>query len=215
MMYQQLYQYLILHKQLQMPGIGTFMIERKAAEGDFPNKKMHAPAYAIAFQPAASTPSKKFFNWLAAALNITDRDAVVRFNDFAFDLKKQIASGATINWKGIGILSNGLAGAIKFSPVADVFMADQPVEAEKVIREMAEHTVRVGEEEKTSGEMIEMLNQPEKKKSSWRAYALVAVVAAVVFTCWYLSEHGLNISSTANTQKLIIPEVPATYKTGP
>jgi hypothetical protein len=212
MMYEELYQYLVLHKQLQVPGVGTFLVERKPATGDFPNKKIEAPAYAVAWQPVASTPSKKFFNWMAAALNSTDRDAVVRFNDFAFDLKKQIASGATINWNGIGILSTGFAGAIKFSPAADICIAGQPVVAEKVIREMAEHTVRVGEDEKTSGEMIEMLHRHETKIPSRRTYAFAAFLLVFLFLSWYFSKHGLAISSAANTQKFIPQEAPATYR---
>ena len=93
-----------------MPGIGTFLLERKPAEIDFINKRMNPPSYTIALQPAVSS-SKKFYNWLAATLGISEHDAILRFNDFAFDLKNQIVSGAIVNWMGVGTLSNGLAGA--------------------------------------------------------------------------------------------------------
>ena len=86
-MFEQLHEYLILYKQLQVPGIGTFVVERKSAETDFPDKTIHAPVYTIALRAENSTSSKKFFTWLAATLNISDRDAIVRFNDFVFELK--------------------------------------------------------------------------------------------------------------------------------
>jgi hypothetical protein len=213
-MYEQLYQYLLLYKQLPLPGIGTFLIERKPAEADFANRTIHAPTYAITLHNETSSLPKKFFNWLAAVLNISERDAIVRFNDFAFELKKQIGSGAIIKWIGVGTLSNGLAGAVKFSPDADLII-EQSVVAEKIIRENYKHTVRVGEDERTSAEMVEMLNQPKKKQSLWWAYALVLALLSFIFICWYFSEHGLNVSSTANGKKLTPADATATYTTLP
>ena len=214
MMYEQLHQYLLVHKQLSLPGIGTFLIERKPAEADFANKTIHAPIYSVILQNETGSLPKKFFILLAAVLNISERDAIVGFNDFAFDLKRQIVSGATIKWIGVGTLANGLAGAVKFSPDPDIII-EQPVVAEKIIRENYKHTVRVGEDERTSTEMVEMLSQPKKKQSLWWAYALVLALLSFIFICWYFSEHGLKISSTANGKKLTPTEAAATYKTLP
>ena len=214
MMFEQLHQYLLVNKQLPLPGIGTLLVERKPAEADFANKTIHAPTYAISLRNETGSIPKKFFNWLAAILNISERDAIVRFNDFAFELKRQIASGAVIKWMGVGTLSNGLAGTVKFSPDPDIII-EQPVVAEKIIRENYKHTVRVGEDERTSAEMVEMLSQPKKKQSLWWAYTLVLALLSFIFICWYFSEHGLNVSSTANGKKLNPTEVTATYRTLP
>ncbi|MEI9912027.1 MAG: hypothetical protein WDO71_21700 [Bacteroidota bacterium] len=40
-MYQELYAYLILHRQLNVPGIGTFLVERKPAETEFTHKQIN------------------------------------------------------------------------------------------------------------------------------------------------------------------------------
>jgi len=212
MMYDKLYQYLIQHKELPVPGIGTFLLERKPAEGDFPNRQIKPPAYSIVIQPNTHTPGKNFFNWLAMTLGIADREAIFRFNDFAFAMRKQIGEGNIINWKGVGTLTKGLAGDIKFVPETTAVGFEKPVGAEKVIREKAEHMVRVGEDEKTSVEMTEMLNQEEEKKSYWWAYALAVALLAVIFIGWYLSENGVDISSMANRQKLIPMQTLATYQ---
>jgi hypothetical protein len=202
MMYAELYRYFILHKRLSMPGIGTFLLERKPAESDFLNRQIKAPVHSIAFANSFDTASKKFFTWLGNALNISDRDAVIRFNDFAFDMKKQIGEGATINWNGVGSLSKGLAGEIKFT--ANKTMPDEkPVTAEKIIREKAEHMVRVGKDQKTSAEMTEILNKPAVARSLWWVYALAVGILAMMFIGWYLSEHGVDVSATANTTKLV------------
>ena len=212
MMYTELYQYLIQYKQLAVPGIGTFLLERKPAEADFPGRIINPPAYIIVLQPTVNSSSKKLFSWLAFALNISDRDAVIRFNDFAFDLKQKISSGDIVKWTGIGTLSKGPAGDIKFTSSDNLLVFEQPVNAQKVIRKSAEHTIRVGEQEKTSTQMTELLNQRVEKKSYWWAYALVLGLLAMIFIFWYFSEHGLNIASAGNGKKLNTQKALTTYK---
>ncbi len=215
MMYDKLYQYLIQHKELPVPGIGTFLLERRPAEIDFPNRKINPPAYAATLLPASHVPEKNFFYWLAQSLGVSDREAIFRFNDFAFDMKKQISDGTVINWNGVGTLNKGLAGDVKFTASLPAVALLAPVTADKVIREKAEHMVRVGEDEKTSAEMTEILNQQEEKKSYWWAYALAAALLATMFIGWHFSEHGIDVSATANSQKLIPLEAGATYQTLP
>ena len=212
-MYRELYQYLIKYKELSMPGIGLFLVERKPAEFDFRNKKMNPPVYSVILQSPGNLTSKKLFNWLAEALNISNRDAVICFNDFAFDIKKQINNGDVINWNGIGSLSKGLAGEINFVASAKDLVVEKAVTAEKIIRENASHMVRVGEEEKTSAQMMEMLGQPVTKKSHWWVYALVLALLATLFVGWHFSKHGLTVSSTANGKTISHKETTATYKT--
>ncbi len=214
MMYEELYQYFIQHKKLAVPGVGTFLLERKPAETDFINKQINPPVYSVSLQASVYPPPINFFKWLADALHISDRDAIIRFNDFAFDIKKQIADGDTIDWHGVGTLSKSLAGDIKFAP-ASASAIENPVTAEKLIREKAEHMVRVGEDHKTSVEMTEMLNQPEAKKSRWWITALALGLLALLFIGWYFSEHGFDVSSTANSMKLVPMEASDPYQTLP
>lgn len=210
MMYEQLYRYFILHKQLTVPGIGTFFLERKPAESDFLNKQFLPPSYSVSLQKAGSLPAQKFFGWLAAALHISDRQAFEQFNDFAADVKKQLENGATVEWEGIGTLQTGLEGTLKFSPVH--IYTEEAVKAEKVIREKAEHTVRVGEQEKTSAQMIEILSHHETKRSYWWPAAIILLVLAFIFTSWYIVRNGLGTASAANTKKASAAEAGQSYK---
>ena len=214
-MYGELYQYLILHKQLNIPGIGTFLLERKPADIDFVNKIVNPPAFTVALHHGNATPSKKVFNWLADSLNISERDALIRFNDFALDLKNRILTGDKLQWNGIGTLSKGMAGEIRFEASLKDMEAGTPVPAIKVIREHAEHTVRVGEQEKTSSEMIEMLAPSEEKKTYWWGIALIAGLLAFIFIALYFSSKGLNTSSAGNQQKLEPQKETTTHKTAP
>jgi hypothetical protein len=211
MMYEELYRYFIQHKKLAVPGVGTFLLERKPAENDFVNKQIIPPFYSVILQAAVDSPSIYFFKWLAEAQHISDRDAIIRFNDFVFGLKKQITEGDIINWHGVGTLSKGLAGEMKFAPPVESAL-EKPVAAEKVIREKAEHMVRVGEDQRTSAEMTAWLKQPESVKSWWRVTSLAVGLMALLFIGWYFSEHGVDVSSTANNMKLVPMEAGDPYQ---
>jgi hypothetical protein len=215
MMYTELYQYLINYKQLSVPGIGTFLLNRNPAEVDFPNKRINPPSWSVSFRSPASPASNSFFYWLGHILGVSEREAVIRFNDFAFDMRKQIINGSSINWKGVGIFTKGLAGEIRFSPEEGGLVTEKPVPAEKVIRERSDHMVRVGEDERTSAEMVEMLSQSDDKKSYWWAWALVVGLLTIVIAGWHFSENGIQVSATGNSTKINPKEAPATYKTLP
>lgn len=214
-MYSELYQYLLLHTELPLPGVGTFKLERQSAVTDFPNKKINPPAYTFTMQAGSHLPDKGFFRWLALSLGIPDREAVFKFNDFAFGLKKQLSDGDTVTWNGVGVLQRGLGGDIKFSPAQTGFTPELPIHAEKVLRSKAEHTVRVGEDEKTSAEMEEYLNQAEEKKSYWWAWALATGLLATLFLGWYFSAHGLDSSALANRKALVTEAAGPAYQVLP
>jgi hypothetical protein len=211
-MYAELYQYLLQYKKLPVPGIGTFLLERKPAVADFPNRLIHAPAFAISLSETAQQPKSNFFQWLGQALSITEREAVIKFNNFSFDVKNHIGNGGTINWNGVGVLNKGLAGEIKLLP-ADNLIVEEAVPADKVIRQRAEHTVRVGEQEKTSEEMTQLLNKTEATKSYWWVWAASLALLAMLFLGWHFSEKGMDTDAAANNSKLIPAEaVTATYQ---
>ena len=211
-MYETLYQYFIQHKKLSVPGVGTFLLVRNPSETDFINKQIKPSYYSVTLQPSSVSPSIFFFKWLAGALHISDRDAIIRFNDLVFDIKKKIADGNSIEWRGVGSISKDLAGGLIFAPAVRSEL-ENPVVAEKVIREKAEHMVRVGEDQKTSAEMTELLNQPVVKKSRWWITALVTGLLALLFIVWYFYEHGVDVSSTANNTKLVPMDATVPYQT--
>ena len=200
-MYNELYQYLILHRELQLPGIGTFILERKPAEIDFANKQVLSPSYTVALHHSNATGSRKLFQWLASSFRIGESEAVVRVNDFAFEMKNTILAGNRLEWHGIGALSKGLAGEIRFEP-APVKNYSGPLPAIKVLRENAAHVVRVGEQERTSAEMIELL-QPSEKRTNWAWVVIVILlISSVIFIGYYFSEHGVSPMSTGNGTRI-------------
>lgn len=202
MMYQELQQYLVLHRQLPVPGIGTFVINRTPADIDFANRVVNPPVFSIGFEPGDATISRRLYSWLAAVLHVSERDAVIRFNDFIYELKSRVQAGEKLVWAGVGTLSKGLGGEIRFETDVMDIRAGEPVPAVKVLREKAEHTVRVGEDQRSSAEMLERLLPSQAKKQPLWAIALIVALIAFVFIAVYFSTNGFEASSAGNQKKL-------------
>ncbi len=201
-MYPVLYQYLITNKRLLLPGIGTLIVEREPARIDFPNRQILPPGYRLIMCEASGKPPADFYAWLGAASGYSQVDAVVRFNDFSFELKKILDKGNVIHWEGVGIIRKGLGSGFRFEPHESSLVL-QPVGASKIIREKSTHSVRVGEDEKTSAEMTELLTRPVAGKSSWWIAALITGLLALTFTGWHFMKNGVAASSMANQKKLL------------
>jgi hypothetical protein len=204
MMYDLLYRFLILHKNLYLPGIGSFILERKPAQADFLNKCIHPPAYNFSFLFPGQPESKKIFSWLAEVLHITEREAVVRLNDFAFELSKKMDDGALVSWKGVGSLTKK-GDQVTFLPEKLQLTFETAVAAEKIIREQAEHTILVGEQEKTSAEMEKILTTaPSAANTKWWILPLIVFLLSAIVAGWHFYEKGWNISTLGNKQKICI-----------
>jgi hypothetical protein len=193
-----LYEFLLLNKKLSLPGIGTISLSQNSAQHDLPNKQFTAPSFYFIIGSRNDKPSKKLFDWLSASLNITEWDAIKSVNDFSFALKKKLSDNGEVNWENVGMIRRDNNGDLKLDQQNILLQSEQPVTAEKVIRVKAEHTVLVGEREKTSVEMEEYFaGSPAKKNYSW-LIAVILTVLAVMFIGWYFSEKGFSTSSAGN-----------------
>jgi hypothetical protein len=212
-MHDLLYQFLIQHHSLNLPGIGTLNFIRKPALDDFGSKSFYPPEYSLTFDHSKETSSKKLFNWLANVFNCSEFDAIKKVNDFGFNLKQQIQSGKKVNWHGVGIFQLGQDGIIKFDPQTIIVNYEKPVGAEKVIRENVAHQVRVGEDYRTSAQMAEMLfTDDSPKKRSWWLIPLILIIIAFILTAWYFSSSGFKVGSTGLQQKMEVEQSAPLHK---
>jgi hypothetical protein len=193
-----LYEFLVLNKKLSLPGIGTISLRQHSPQLDFTNKLISPPAFYFVLNPVNDKPSKKIFDWLSSSLNISEWDAIKSVNDFSFSLKNKLSETGEMYWENIGVFKRDTTGNIKLDPSAITLESEQPVYAEKVIREKFEHTVLVGEREKSSVEMVEYFAEEAPKKNYAWIIAIIITVLAVMFIGWYFSEKGFNPSSAGN-----------------
>lgn len=216
-MFSSLYQYLVLNQRLNLPGLGTIKLQRHPAQYDVAEKSFSAPAYNFAFISGEGYPSKKLFEFLAKEKSITEWDAIRMVNDFAYELNKSLLAGKEIKWEPVGNFRKDESGNIVLdSPV--ITPGNEPaVVAEKVIRENAQHTMLVGERERTSTEMESMLTDnvrhkrsrikesdsghEQKKKDPFLLIAIILTMLAFIFIIFYFSQKRFRSSSTGNQVK--------------
>lgn len=208
------YQYLIRNDKIVLPGLGTVVLQRLSSESDIAGHTVSPPLYTFAWQQGSTTPPKRFFVWLAQQLNIAEEDAAMQVNNFISDIKREINAGKEMKWEGVGIIRRGLDSGIEFEPERRKLFFEESVQADKVIHENSRHTILVGDAEKSSDQMNEILLFPARKKLRLTAYtaAIAILLLALIFTAWYLFQHGLNATAVSGKSKLTPKEAPATYK---
>ncbi len=216
-MYEILYRFLLTYKSLDLPGIGTIVLQTLPARSEFVNRSYSPPKYFFLFEKREKIPSEKLFAWLALHFNITESEAVIRYNDFIFDLNRQLKEGKEISWYNIGSFQKEITGEIKFESVKKELSWLQDIRAEKVTRENAEHTMLVGESEKTSTQMADILadSSTAPKRNYWWVWPLGIIISIIIFLGWYFSEHGITSTSTGNNHKISAEPAPAGYKLTP
>jgi len=222
MMYELLYKFLVKYKTIDLPGVGNFTLRIQPAQSRFVDQSFLPPKYRIAFvqdrvvadvraEDEATVaqkriaPSRKVFSWIAVSYGLTEREAVARFNDFLFELREQLNAGKKLIWSGIGTLEKDADGEVKFNGDNNELPWLRQTVAKKVIRENAEHTMLVGETEKTSAQMSEILLNPKSVKDKhayWWVWPLAVIIAIFIFLGWYFSEHGISANAAGNNQRI-------------
>lgn len=180
---QYLHKYFALHKKISLPGIGVFAAVAEPAQLDFTERLLHAPKYSVQYFETEDTEVKDFCHFLATEKNISDADAEKSFNRFLQKLQNVLATENSLHLKGIGTIA-GNAGVYNF--IAETNDLLQPINAERVIRKNAEHTIKVGEAEKTSTQMQELLQHTETKDRWWIAAVLLAALGTGAILYYYL-----------------------------
>lgn len=214
-MYECLYRFLIKYKKLVLPGIGTVALHLRPSVSEFADRHFSPPGYFFTLERADEIPRGKLFSWLASHFSITDSEAVIRFNEFIFDLTRKLKEGKEIQWQKVGSFQKELTGEIKFTGAKEALSWLENVPAQKIIRENVEHRMLVGEVEKTSTEMNKLLSSATiEKKYQWWLWPAAIVVAILIFLGWYFSEHGTN-APTGNHSKISPANAPTGYKLSP
>jgi hypothetical protein len=183
-MTESLYKYLILYKKLALPGIGYFTVEQVPARLDFANKQLHAPVPAIRFSTGTQQADRHFFDFLSADLQVTDLQAIQQFNETVLQLKQQLNSTGTLVLPFIGSLKKEFEGQFSFQPATSLQAYLPDINAERVLRNET-HTVMVGERERSSEEMRELLADTGNRNGKWWIYAIILGVLGIAALIYY------------------------------
>ncbi|QEC69971.1 hypothetical protein FRZ67_22715 [Panacibacter ginsenosidivorans] len=184
-MTQYLAKYFALHRKLVLPGIGFFNTSTQPAQLEFVEKTLHAPVHTINFWQDENVADNNFISFLIKETGLNHYETINKFSQFITGLKEKLQSGVALKIPGLGILTNNENG-YSFNP-ENLQQYFPGITAERVIRQNAQHSVRVGEDEKTSVEMHEMLNKEVVKDRWWIGAIVLAVVGVAAILYYYLS----------------------------
>jgi hypothetical protein len=183
-MYNVIRKFLALYHHLSLPGIGNFNVELQPAQIDFADHRILPSKNKIVFSNNTLSAEKKFYEFLSHELNIDETQAIRNFTNFTARLQDDLNKKNNLSFKGIGTLTKQTAHVIAFEPDEMPLYFPELI-AERVIRKNETHTVKVGEDERTSEEMYAALHEPQqvRKERWWIAASILAIIgiAAIVF----------------------------------
>jgi hypothetical protein len=190
-MYKAVRKFLALNHHLALPGIGNFSVEIIPAQIDIANRTNLPSLTQIKFSNEKLPAEKLFYNFLARELNIDETQAVRRFTDFTTQLQSDLQENKPVVLKGIGELKKQTANVINFQSeqLPQYYPA---LTAERVIRKNAIHTIKVGEQEKTSDEMQTALNSQKEivhEERWWIPAVILALIGILGIAYYYLILH--------------------------
>jgi hypothetical protein len=191
-MFQVLNAYLFQHRSISIPGLGTIYLETLPANVDVAERTMLPPAYRFRFDKYFDAPDKEFFSYIASQRNILDYEAIKWYNEFSFELRNRIRIEDQVRWEGVGVLKKDVSGSVVFESTGGNTLFMVPTPAMRVNRQDAQHTLLVGDRERTNVEMNEWLQEEgaSRKKGSWRIIALVLGLIALAILGWHFYSNG-------------------------
>lgn len=188
--------YLVQHKSISIPGMGTIYVEDVPARSDFVNRQLLPPFSIYRFDKYFDAPDREFFAYLALHKQMADYEAIRWYNEFAYNLRAQIRNGGQAIWNGIGIFKQNPSGDIFFEENRENDPVYEPVPAERIIRDNESHSIRVGDNETTTLKMSELLHESVYvEKESWWIYALILAAVGICLAFFYFYSYGFNTGS--------------------
>ncbi len=132
-----LFKYLLINRQVSIPGIGDFRLVQQNAKIDYAAQVVHAPCTAIQFANKSATADKNFFRFASAELGVEDWDTIRKFHDFSFKLKNKLDTEMEVDLPGMGVLTKDQTGKIAFKAkkFATEFFPSISFETEPLIHE--------------------------------------------------------------------------------
>lgn len=205
--------YLYQEKKLTVPGIGHFQLIPVHAATGF--ETVEAPGWEIRFienkEAASSENPDALYEFLAAKEGISKVEALEQFEEFARNVLVRLNDQETVAWDDVGTLEKP-DFRIAFTPPAATLSPFTGITAQKVIREHANVSLRVGEKETSSVAIKEEQQRAQAEKSRSRKITWIILAAAVVIAAAFLLKNGCSLQSAGNQQKASIQKTEATYQ---
>lgn len=204
--------YLVQHRSLSIPGLGTIWIQPEPASKATEGGEWLPPAVIYRIDKFQDTPEKEFFHFLAEHRQIPEYEAIKEYNEFTAAFCLAVRTKEEARWEGVGIFKMDPSGEIVIEQIAKPFLLFTPIEA-AIIR-AAEPLTR--QEEASSGEVITPdekgedasglpegeLRTPAPAKRRWLMLVIALLVIILLVLLIYFYRNGYVWHSLFNQQSV-------------
>ena len=186
--------YLVHYKSVCIPGVGTFDLQQQAPQLDVADKLVIPPYFITRFssQDSISDHQFHFFSKEAGIDREILRQELSAFGDrLRSNIRRQ-----PFQWNGFGTIYYD-AGGIKFEPAQINLSSLGKVNAQKVMRENAQHSIRVGDHEVLTSHDNNPVVVPAPSRRHWYVVAgWILLGLAVVCIGFLLYKGGFQPGSS-------------------
>lgn len=193
-MFQLFCKYLILNRRAYIPGLGIFFIERTPARLDFENKVFIAPVSQINFKAQTSVADNRMYTFISFQEKIDESEAVIRYNNFAETVKKNLKEHKRMELPGLGVLLQNEEGNLYFKATSELNDYFPPAPANRVLRENTEHPIVVGDINRTNRQGKEVFvaepKKPSPAKDRWWKFAIALGIIGIAGILYYYLYNG-------------------------
>ncbi len=208
-----LYRYFSLNGSVSIPGLGALSLKRMPAVNDFSSKQLLPPAQVLKFNANINPTSGEQSNYIARLSGLKKEHVDNELKILGEELKARLMAERKLEWMDVGSFSVSDEGEIGFVPKTVTTEFFTPVHYVHVLRPDAEHTIKVGEDEKTNTDMEVFFEDQRANagKNKWKKAALVLVsIALLLLAIRFMFGSFDLLESRYNPLKFITPK--ATYR---
>lgn len=189
-----LYKYILIYKKVNLPGIGTFTLHRKASQFNFTDKTFTAPSWFITFNEKDDSPSREFYLNLMNLTGETEQQLHQKVNDFSKDLKREISVYKKVSLNGLGTLIQDNNGMYRFeNELRNVQSYFPDIIAEMVSRQNGEKSLFEQGAAINNIESETLLTNSTAEtsgKTEWWVDAIILGILAIAAIAFYYYQNG-------------------------
>ncbi|QNA42898.1 DUF4229 domain-containing protein [Lacibacter sediminis] len=203
--------YLSFQKRVSLQGIGTFSVEHLPARLDFPNRLLYAPEFILHYSSSVTGTDEQFEHWLQKELNVDREEVKTLQQNLSTEFQRTLSEKGEMTLNGLGVFTKDEQKLLHFSSLYEAVKGN-PVTAEKIIRKNTSHSILVGEQEKTSEEMTELLTGVKRKPLNLWWMIVLALFLSAIISILLFANYSPQWSKQGNNQKLKLNEAPPLHK---
>lgn len=182
-MFQALHQYLLENHTLFIQGIGLFQLKQNPAKYEFGSQQILPPSHQIVITAMdASRSLQPLMGFISRQHDTDEESAFEAYTQFCDQLQQGITQEGFVYWPKLGKVIKRSTDNFEFQLDETLNTYLSPVTAKRVIVQDSSHAITVGENETTTNQMQDWLNdkaQVKSPKDYWWIWALLLGAAAI------------------------------------